>query len=205
MTITHILLLTQPADSEILGNILKDHNPSLEIIPVSDRASLDALARTDLSATRLISFCSSVIVPGEMLKALPTPSYNFHPGPPDRPGRFPSVFAVYEKAENFGVTVHEMAARVDAGPIVAAEWFPVPENATVTDLEIRALESLAVLFRRFAPFLALTAGMLPRVFIPWSGTKRSKADCEMICRITPDLTAEDIELRKRACGALLQA
>lgn len=204
MTITRIILLTQPAEGDVLGKILTAHNPRLEVTVVSDKAALAALAGENLAATRLLSFCSPVIVPGGLLKALPGPSYNFHPGPPDRPGRFPSVFAIYERAPHHGVTVHEMTEKVDAGPIVAAEWFAVPPNAAIADLEMLSLEYLAAAFKRLAPFLALNANPLPRIFIPWSGTKRTRADCEMICKLTSDLAEEEVELRKRACGSLLQ-
>lgn len=204
MTITRIVLLTQPAEGAVLGKILNAHNADLEILVVSDKTALADLAREDLAATRLLSFCSPVIVPGELLKALPGPSYNFHPGPPNRPGRYPSVFAIYERAAHFGVTVHEMTDKVDAGPIVAAEWFPVPADATIADLETLSLEYLVAAFKRLAPFLALNAKPLPRIFIPWSGTKRTKADCEAICLITPDLSDAEIDLRKRACGSLLR-
>lgn len=204
MTITRIVLLTQPAEGAVLGKILTAHNPDLEIALISEKDALARLAEGDLSGTRLLSFCSPLIVPAALLTALPGPSYNFHPGPPNRPGRYPSVFAVYEQAPHYGVTVHEMIEKVDAGPIVAAEWFAMPPDVTVVDLEMLSLEYLIAVFKRLAPFLALNANPLPRIFIPWSGTKRTKADCEAICRITPDLSETEIEHRKRACGALLR-
>ncbi len=204
MTITRIVLLTQPPEGAVLGKILTAHNPDLAIALISDKAALARLGEEDLSATRLLSFCSPVIVPGSLLKAMPGPSYNFHPGPPNRPGRYPSVFAIYEKAQHYGVTVHEMTEKVDAGPIVAAEWFSVPAHAAIADLETLSLEYLVAAFKRLAPFLALNSNPLPRIFIPWSGTKRTKADCEAICRITPDLSEPEIELRQRACGSLLR-
>jgi hypothetical protein len=196
--------LTPPAEGAVLGAILTAHNPGLAIAVISDKDALARLADDDLSGTRLLSFCSPLIVPAALLKALPGPSYNFHPGPPNRPGRYPSVFAIYEQAPHHGVTVHEMAEKVDAGPIVAAEWFAVPDNATTVDLDTLALEYLVAVFKRLAPFLAVNSNPLPRIFIPWSGAKRTKADCEAICRVTPDLSESEIELRKRACGSLLR-
>ena len=98
MTIARIVLLTQAAEGEVLADILRACNPSLRVLVVSDNEAVARLAREDLTGARLLSFCSPVIVPGEVLAALPGPAYNFHPGPPDRPGRYPSVFAIYEKA-----------------------------------------------------------------------------------------------------------
>jgi hypothetical protein len=199
-----MVLLTQAAEGAVLGKILREYNPHLHTAIVSDKAALDALSRDGLAKARLLSFCSSVIVPADLLKAFPGPCYNFHPGPPDRPGRFPSVFAIYEKADRYGITVHEMTEHVDAGPIVAAEWFSVSPEADVVALEKLALESLVTVFRRLAPFLAINPNPLPRVYIPWSGTKRTKAECDTICRITPDLSEAEIALRKKACGSLLK-
>ncbi|MGE4065120.1 MAG: formyltransferase family protein [Rhodospirillaceae bacterium] len=189
----------------MLGKILREHNPALKTTVIPDKARLAQLPRADLAATRLLAFCSSVIVPADLLAALPGPSYNFHPGPPDRPGRYPSVFAVYEKAERYGVTVHEMTARVDAGPIVAAEWFAIPAAADVVALEKLALGCLVSVFRRLAPFLALNPRPLPRVFIPWSGRARTKAECDEICRVGADMPAAEVALRNRACGSLLRS
>lgn len=184
--------------------MLRAHNPGLDVLVVSDKAALEELSRAELSSTRLLAFCSPIIVPARLLDALPGPAYNFHPGPPDRPGRFPSVFAIYERSETFGVTVHEMREQVDTGPIVAAEWFRIPDNADVVALEKLALGCLVAIFKRVSGFLALNPGPLPRIFIPWSGTKRTKAECELICRITPELPAHEVELRRRACGSLLR-
>ncbi len=204
MTIAHIVLLTGETEAPVLARTLRGHNPALDITVIGDRPALAALPAADLARARLISFCSSVIVPPDILAALPGPSYNFHPGPPDRPGRFPSVWAIYESATQYGVTVHEMAAQVDAGAIVNAEWFAVPEGLDVGGLEELALTHLIAAFHRLAPFLALNPQPLPRVYIPWSGVKRTKVDCDSLCRIAPDMTSEEIAKRRKACGARLR-
>ena len=205
MTITQIVLLTQEADGDVLANVLREFNPRLQITIVPDKAALDALALDKLVNARLISFCSSVIVPAAILNAFPGPSYNFHPGPPDRPGRFPSVFAIYERAKIFGVTVHEMIAKVDAGPIVAAEWFDLPPDSEVAALELRALSVLFSIFKRIAPLLAMNPSALPRIYVPCTGATRTTAPCDVICRLTPDLDDDEIALRTRACGTFLRS
>jgi methionyl-tRNA formyltransferase len=144
--------------------------------------------------------CSPVIVPAAALAALPGPSYNFHPGPPTRPGRYPSVFALYDGDDRFGVTVHEMAARVDSGPIVAVDWFDVPPDCTLAVLERLTLNRLIALFRELAPHLARTAAPLPRLGVLWSGGKTTLAQVDALRRITPDLSPAEAERRRRACG-----
>ena len=93
-------------------------------------------------ARRLIAFCTSVIVPAEVLDAVMAPAYNFHPGPPTYPGSHVASFAIYDGADMFGATAHEMAAKVDSGPIVGVEWFQVPDGLRFTDLEINAFDAL---------------------------------------------------------------
>lgn len=202
MTIRHVILLTGETEASVLASVLGQHNPSLETTVIPDRKALDRLSAGRLAGARLISFCSSVIVPTDVLQALGQPAYNFHPGPPDRPGRFPAVFALYENAARFGVTVHEMRPAVDAGPIVAAEWFPVPVDADLAQLESAALVQLMNIFHRLAPFLAANPRPLPRVYIPWSGTKRTKADCEALCRYEPGLSDAEQARRRKSCGTL---
>ena len=83
-----------------------------------------------------------MIVPAEILNALPSPAYNFHPGPPDYPGIFPSVYALYDGAAAFGVTLNEMIREVDAGPIIAVERFAVSAAADIALRSIRRPSAL---------------------------------------------------------------
>ena len=74
-----IFLLTGEAEAEALGQHLRTHNPQLEVIPAIDRSALDQACASMNPSTRLISFCSSAIVPKAHLAAIPCGSYNFHP------------------------------------------------------------------------------------------------------------------------------
>ena len=97
---------------------------------------------------RLVSFGAGVIVPADVLRRLSGRAYNFHPGPPAYPGIFPSVFALYEGALHFGVTLHEMAAQVDSGPIVAVDSFAVPATWDRMALDTAAFTALMALLQR---------------------------------------------------------
>lgn len=195
-----IILLTGEAEAEALGQFLRKENPNLDIIAAPNRDRLDAACEHPQPGTRLISFCSPVIVPKPYLDAMECGSYNFHPGPPSYPGRYPSVFALYEGAQNFGVTVHEMEARVDEGAIIAAEWFDVPEECDLETLDTLSFKALVSLFGRLAKPLATNSGRLIVKRLGWSGTKRSKADCDALCTITPSTPSNETALRVRACG-----
>lgn len=195
-----VIFLSGEAEAEALGNVLKEYNPRLIIHNAPTRAELDKICTNVSIGTRLISFCSPVIVPGAYLKLIDCGSYNFHPGPPSYPGRYPSVFALYEGAKNFGVTIHEMEARVDEGAIIAAEWFAVPSGCDLETLDTMAFKALVTTFRKLAKPLATAPSKLATKPIGWSGQKRSKADCDALCRIGPLLSDEEKEKRTRACG-----
>ena len=189
----------------MLSDMLRLHNPALGIAAVATAAGLAEACASATAGTRLLSFCSAVIVPGDRLAALPGPSYNFHPGPPERPGRYPSAFALHEGDKRFGITVHEILASVDSGPIVAAEWFEVPAPSLRPEKDLEALDHLTLMhllasFRRLAPHLALKPEPLRRLLIGWQGRKTTKADCDALCTITPKMSADEGARRRSACG-----
>lgn len=199
-----IILLTGESEASPLAEILRNADPRMHINTVISATQLHDVFATSQRGARLLSFCSPVIVPAAMLEDLGGPAYNFHPGPPDYPGRYPSVFALYAGATRFGITVHEMVRQVDAGPIVAAEWFVVPENCDLATLEQLAFIELAGKFRQLAPLLVDLERPLPRMPYRWSGKRTSRADCERLCQITPGLSDREIELLRRACGSFLK-
>ena len=132
-----IILLTGETEFPLLSKGLLGANTGLELLHANSRSELThAMERCDLASrsVRLLCFSSNVIVPSAVLNALPGPAYNFHPGPPEYPGSNPDSFAIYEGAARFGATVHEMAAKVDAGPIVKVSEFDIPEDANSLDL-----------------------------------------------------------------------
>ena len=200
LSISRIILLTGTGEAPILSQVLRAFNPGLEIVVVSAAADLAPACAEAGPGTRLLSFCSPVIVPGAMLAALPGPSYNFHPGPAERPGRYPSVFALYDNASAFGVTVHEMMASVDSGPIVAAAWFALNPAWDLGDLEEQTLIQLFTLFKELAPHLAVNPGPVAHQSIPWRGRKTTKAECDALCSTSSDMSDAEVARRRRACG-----
>lgn len=199
-----IIFLAGEEEANALGQVLCSYNPALNIENAPSRKHLDQSCKAPRPGTRLISFCSPVIVPARHLAAIDCGCYNFHPGPPSYPGRYPSVFALYEGAKNFGITLHEMVARVDEGAIVSAEWFTIPDACDLETLDTLAFKLLVKEFRLLARRLATDPTPLATKPIGWSGTKRSKADCESLCTFSPLLADEEQTKRIRACGPHLQ-
>lgn len=201
--IKQIILLTSPEETPPLGDILRLHNPELEVIGVHDRETVTAACAAAKPGTRLISFCTSVIVPGSALADLPGPAYNFHPGPPTRPGRYPSIFAIYQGDTKFGITVHEMAPKVDSGAIVAVDHFDIPPACDLAELEKITYLHLASSFRRLAKPLATHILPLPRIAQTWHGRKTTLAEAMALASITAEMSDAEIALRRRACGQIV--
>jgi methionyl-tRNA formyltransferase len=115
--------------------VLRGHNPNLTVISVATSADLAALDSDLLERARLIAFVTPEIVSKRVLARLGYSAINFHPGPPGYPGWAPSHFALYQRATEFGATVHIMVEQVDAGPIIDVARFPVPRDISVLGLE----------------------------------------------------------------------
>jgi len=192
--------MTGAAEQPALTSVLHEHNPRLTVHAAASLAELDALA-PHYPRARLVSFVSAVVVPGRVLDALGFGAYNFHPGPPDYPGWVPSHFALYDGAATFGATAHAMIERVDAGPIIDVELFPVPPQATVERLEELAFVHAAKLFWRLAEALATQAEPLAARATPWRGQKSTRRLHAAMCDIPADVAKEELDRRIAAFGA----
>ena len=198
-----IILLTGDTEFPFLSEALSPHNPSLEILHANSGETLDrAVGKCDLSPTgvRLVCFSSNVIVPGKILDRLGGPAYNLHPGPPEYPGSHPDSFALYAGATRFGATLHEMIAKVDAGPIVKVSEFDIPSSIDSLELAALAYQHIAKLFFELAAYFATNDRPLPHINRQWALRKTTNADFERMKNFGDALSEEEKALRRRAFG-----
>jgi methionyl-tRNA formyltransferase len=167
-----------------------------EIVVVRDLAALQA--ETLDAATMLLSFGTGVIVPGALLQRLRRPAYNLHAASPGFPGRDPHHFAIYEGVDRYGATLHLMTEKVDAGRIVAVEYFDVPPGWRPGDLLRRANEAGLVLIERHARQLIEADAMVALEGVAWGPVKRSRRDFLEHCRLRTDIGLDEFERRFRA-------
>ena len=194
-----LLLLTGEFEAGILIPFFTRHAPDARIEAVHLGGDLESAVLSGTEGTRLLAFCTSVIVPPALLALLPGPSYNIHPGPPSFPGRHPECWGAYRGVTRFGATLHEMAARVDEGPIVDVQWFEMTETGGgQAAYGMRAYQAAVQVLIRWAPWLVNDDRPLPRSADRWSGTKTRRADIEAMCRVSPDIDREEFERRRRA-------
>jgi methionyl-tRNA formyltransferase len=196
-----IILVTGEPEQVTLPAALLGHNPQLLIRPITELQQFAALEAGELACSRLIAFATPLIVPAQVLDELGFGAYNFHPGPPRYPGWAPAHFALYERASEFGATVHVMEEKVDAGPIVSVVRFPIPPQIDAVGLEGLAYAHLARLFWNLAEPLACASGPLPVTEVNWNPRKYSRRAYRAICDIPLDIDNEELELRLRVFGA----
>jgi|HubBroStandDraft_6_1064221.scaffolds.fasta_scaffold787110_2 methionyl-tRNA formyltransferase len=169
-----IILLTGTVEQRVLAPVLQSHNPQLIVRSVATLAELSALDPKLIGSSRLVAFCTDTIVPRLVLDQLAFGAYNFHAGSPRFPGWGAAHFACHQATTEFGGTAHVMLEKVDAGPIVGVELFPVPVGSTVSDLDELSYACLARLFWQLAPALATRREPLPELSIKWSGEKGTR-------------------------------
>lgn len=195
-----LILLTDPAFAAPVTDILTREAPSLSVQPATTLPALEAALETGPKPARILSLGSGVIVPARLLMALESPAYNLHPGPPEQRGLFPSVFALYDQAPDFGVTLHEMAPEIDRGAIVDVARFAIDPTWDRLALDTHTLDVLLQVLARNARRLADPRSPLAPSGDTWSGPLKTRRDFEALCRLPADFTPEEYARRLRAVG-----
>ena len=193
-----LILLTEPAFKDALAARLAAPGIILDLAPTL--ADLDRLLAAGLADTRLLSVGAGFIVPPRILQALSGPAYNLHPGPPEYPGLFPSVFALYDRAARFGITLHEMADKVDAGAIVTVDTYDLLPSWDRLALDSATFGAMLNMIARLAPALTDLSRPLPRLGVEWSGAKRNRKDFDALCALPEDADTAEFARRLRAVG-----
>jgi hypothetical protein len=197
-----LVLLTEAAEQVALSRILTGHRQDLTVRSVGGIDELRGVEASFLRQARLIAFASNTIVPPDLLAGLGYGAYNFHPGPPNYPGIAPTHFALYDRATEFGVTLHAMAERVDTGMILDVASFAIPENCSVLGLCELTYSELIKLFMEWADPLANRQSLpTPRPAIQWSGRRNSRRNYRAICDIPLDIGRDELWRRMQVFGA----
>lgn len=195
-----IVLLCGDTEFPQLRDVLAAHDRAIAIEHAETAAAVRALAGQDLASTRLIGFCTGVVVPGAIVRALGAGAYNLHPGSPDYPGWMPSAWAILAGARRFGATAHEMQPAVDTGAIIGVDLFDVEADATRRQLDAAAYGAAARLFWRFAGRFARPEPQFTPLALRWGAPKPTRRDYARMCEISPDMGPEELKRRIAAFG-----
>ncbi len=145
----------------------------------------------------IVSYLSRWVVPEYLLKKVKLAAINFHPASPAYPGIGCNNFALWEESEEYGVTCHHMAPRVDTGAIIAVKRFPVFATDNVATLLSRTYDYQLVLFYEIVS-LMVEGKELPLSEEHWSREPFSRKEFDQLGRITPDMMLKEIAKRVRA-------
>ncbi len=139
--------------------------PVLEVRDVNGPEAAAAIrqAAPDL----LVSFHFDQIFAPATLALAPRGGINLHPSLlPRHRGPVPTVWALAEERPAFGVTVHRLAPRIDAGPILAQAEVPLPEGTTASAAARRLHAEGAALLGRVLDAMAEGREEPPREAAP---------------------------------------
>lgn len=154
--------------------------PDVRATCVQTINELDVAVAAIRGPTRLIAFCTDLVVPGPLIGRLNGDCFNFHSGPPERPGYRPGAFALRERDDTFGVTFHRMIAQVDAGPIYAVRRFGIDYPCDEETLGARIYRALLALVDDLAPALAAPDTSFTASGERWTGRRTTRADYQRL-------------------------
>ena len=149
----------------------------------------------------IISYLSQWIIPEQLLQKTTLAALNFHPGPPEYPGIGCTNFAVYNNADEFGVTCHQMVSKVDTGEIVAVNRFPIYETDTVYSVTQRCYCHILNMFYEIFS-LIINGENIPASTEVWKRKPYLRKELDELCRLTPDMDIKEIERRIKATNYL---
>lgn len=144
----------------------------------------------------IISYLSRWVVPEELLDRAEL-AINFHAGPPEYPGYGCNAFAIYEDAQEYGVTCHHMAPRVDTGPIIAVTRFPIFTADNGGTLLSRAYDYQLTLFYDIVGRL-VQGQEVPAAETKWTRQPFTRKQFRELTRLVPDMDSQEIARRVRA-------
>ena len=190
------LIVTKPTETcRIAQRFLRTMRPDCVIVE-GERTDPVPPALRDWSGDLLISFVGPWIVPADVLERCRL-ALNFHPGPPEYPGIGCYNFALYDEVDQYGVTCHEMAPRVDSGRIVRTSRFPVFPADSVSSLKERSMAYMLVLF--YEVMAQLLSEDQPRYSgEQWTRDPYTRRELDALCRLTRDMSQREIDRRVRA-------
>ena len=152
----------------------------------------------------IICFRSFYIITKELLSKAKIASINFHPGPTEYPGSGCINFALYEEANEYGVTVHLMNEKIDNGKIIECIRFPIFKKDTVDALLKRTHKKLLKLFVSTIKGIKrekenyIKNKLIHSKNEQWNGLARKMSELNSLQSVTTDVNEEKLKKVIRA-------
>ncbi|CAN5282932.1 hypothetical protein BH09BAC2_BH09BAC2_02820 [soil metagenome] len=199
LSIVFIGKLNDPFSEQAAGFLLL-HFPEAKII-YSSRSIPFPQDLYEWKGDLLISYLAQWIIPEGVLSNAKMAALNFHPGSPEYPGIGCTNFAIYNEADEFGITCHQMLSKVDSGKIVAVKKFPVFEEDTVYSITQRCYVLILDLFYEIM-YTLMKGESLPDCDETWLRKPYIRKQLDELCRLTPDMNQVEMARRIKATNYL---
>ena len=159
------------------------------------------------SGDLVISFRTHFIIPEQILNRSKLGSINIHAGSPSFPGSGAVNWALYEGVKDFGITVHEISNKVDAGNILKIYPFKVYTFDNFDTLNDRTdSQSYLAFCDYFANyFYSSEVSEIPRVDSHWSRKARRIGELDNLELIQLPLSKNELDKVIRATHTMHRA
>ena len=177
-----------------------------EVVFVKSKARGEALPEgiENWEGDYIFCFRSLFVLPGYLIDRARIAAINFHPAPTEYPGSGCLNFALYDEADNYGVTAHLMNERVDNGKILECRRFPILKSDTVDSLLDRTHLKLLNLFYDVTTEIGtdgkkyVDKKLVESANKTWSGKARKLSELNKLQTVNIHATREEIERVVRA-------
>jgi methionyl-tRNA formyltransferase len=139
----------------------------------------------------VFSFLNEKILKGRLLELK---NVNFHPAPPEWPGRGGASLAIFNRSETYGATSHIMESGVDCGPILAVRRFAVLPDESCESLFDRAEHACLELFYQIGSHISKHGDLPESSGESWKRHPMSRKEFEKWLEL--DIDNEDEAIRK---------
>lgn len=137
----------------------------------------------ELVGTFVLNFLSDRILKGPILNRQ---TVNFHPAPPEYPGRGTASYALFDNSATFGATAHTMASQPDSGDILLVQQFPIDDGMGCAEVAKQAEAACLSLLREICTHLGNTGTLPPPSNETWRGKPSTRKDFDNWLVLDPD-------------------
>ena len=123
--------------------------------------------------------------------------FNFHPATPKYPGSGSPSWALYEKSDKFGITVHLMNEKFDNGSIIKVYNFNIDKNENLLSLTLKTKNFSVFVFKDFLKILneeglKKIEELKSKNKYTWRGEAKKLCDIDKMRKLNINLSQEEI-------------
>ncbi len=159
------------------------------------KQNITEAAAAALKPEYVFNFLSSKVLKGPLLKFK---NVNFHPAPPEWPGRGSASLALFYNSKHYGATAHIMDYSVDSGVILFVKRFPISPNEPCEDVFRRGELACLGLFKKVIKYIAKHKGLPAGCGEKWGRKPGTKQEFQKWLILDPKNKKEFIKKIKAA-------